>query len=146
MCYDALNQVLYLWEVCCTQLLTVDVGRIIREDARSLGMEPEDALVYCDPSRPDNIAHLRRMGISATSAVNRDKGGRINYLKGFRVRYVGETIHAEARAYSWKPHPLDASRFTDQPQDGNDHCMDAISYGAVTHLRRMGLYNEDGEL
>ncbi len=145
MCYDALNQVLYLWEVCCTQLLTVDVGRIIREDARSLGMEPEDALVYCDPSRPDNIAHLRRMGISATSAVNRDKGGRINYLKGFRVRYVGETIHAEARAYSWKPHPLDASRFTDQPQDGNDHCMDAISYGAVTHLRRMGLFNEDDE-
>jgi hypothetical protein len=36
-------------------------------------------------------------------------------------------------------------RFTDKPQDGNDHCMDAVSYGAVTHLRRMHIMNEDGE-
>lgn len=145
MCYDALTQTVYLWEVCCTQLITTDVARVIKEDARTIGYEPENCLVYCDPARPDNIMQLRRAGISAVKAVNRDKPGRISYLQGFRVKYVGEHIRNEVRAYSWQPHPQDLERFTDKPQDGNDHCMDAASYGAVTHLRRLGLLNEDGE-
>ena len=145
MCYDALTQTLYLWEVCCKPLITTDVARVLKEDAQSIGYEPENCLVYCDPSRPDNITQLRRSCISALKAVNRDKPGRISYLQGFKVKYVGETIRKEARSYSWQPHPQDMERFTDKPQDRNDHCMDAISYGAVTHLRRMGILNEDGE-
>lgn len=145
MCFDAVTQTVYLWEVCCTQLIPSDVAKAIKEDAEKIGYELENCLVYCDPSRPDNITELRRRGISAVKAVNRDKPGRISYLKGFKVRYVGETIHREARAYSWQPHPRDHERFTDKPQDGNDHCMDAVSYGAVTHLRRLGILNEDGE-
>jgi PBSX family phage terminase large subunit len=145
MCYDALTQTIYLWEVCCTQLITLDVAKVIKEDARSIGYEPEQCLVYCDPARPDNIVQLRRSGISAVKAVNRDKAGRISYLQGFKVKYVGESIRREVRSYSWQPHPQDLERFTDKPQDGMDHCMDAASYGAVTHLRRMGILNEDGE-
>lgn len=145
MCYDALTQTIYLWEVCCTQLITTDVAKVIKADAEKIGYEPEDCLVYCDPARPDNIAQLRRSGISAVKAVNRDKSGRISYLQGFRVRYVGATIRSEVQTYSWQPHPMDSERFTDTPQDGNDHCMDAVSYGAVTHLRRLCILNEDGE-
>ena len=145
MCYDALTQTIYLWEVCCTQLITLDVAKVIKEDARSIGYEPENCLVYCDPARPDNIMQLRRSGISAVKAVNRDKAGRISYLQGFKVKYVGESIRREVRSYSWQSHPQDLERFTDKPQDGNDHCMDAASYGVVTHLRRMGILNEDGE-
>jgi phage terminase large subunit len=142
MCFDALTQTIYLWEVCCTQLLTTDVARYLKEDAKRIGYEPSHCLVYCDPARPDNIALLRRMDVSAVPAVNRDKVGRISYLQGFKVKYVGENIRKEVQAYSWQPHPQDTERFTDKPQDGNDHCMDAISYGAVTHLRRMGITNE----
>lgn len=145
MCFDAVTQTIYLWEVCCTQLITLDVAKVIKEDARSIGYEPENCLVYCDPARPDNIMQLRRSGISAVKAVNRDKAGRISYLQGFKVKYVGESIRREVRSYSWQPHPQDLERFTDKPQDGNDHCMDAASYGVVTHLRRMGILNEDGE-
>ena len=145
MCFDAVTQTVYLWEVCCTQLITTDVAKVLKDDARTIGYEPENCLVYCDPARPDNIMQLRRSGISAIKAVNRDKPGRISYLQGFKVKYVGENIRREVRAYSWQPHPQDLERFTDKPQDGNDHCMDAISYGVVTHLRRMGILNEDGE-
>jgi len=145
MCYDAQTQTIYLWEVCCTQLIPSDVFKAIKADAETIGYELENCLVYCDPARPDNITELRRRGVSAVKAVNRDKAGRISYLQGFKVKYVGDTIHREARAYSWQPHPQDLERFTDKPQDGNDHCMDAVSYGAVTHLRRLCILNEDGE-
>jgi phage terminase large subunit len=145
MCFDAVTQTIYLWEVACVQMLTTDVAKVLKEDAQKIGYEPENCLVYCDPARPDNIALLRRSGVSAVKAVNRDKSGRISYLQGFKVKYVGENIHKEVRAYSWQPHPQDMERFTDKPQDGNDHCMDAVSYGAVTHLRRMHIMNEDGE-
>lgn len=145
MCFDAVTQTLYVWEVCCTQLITTDVARRIKEDAQTIGYEPSDCVVYCDPARPDNIVQLRRSDISAVKAVNRDKAGRISYLQGFRVKYVGENIRKEVQAYSWQPHPQDTQRYTDKPQDGNDHCMDAISYGAVTHLRRLGIVNEWSE-
>ena len=145
MCYDPLTCTLYVKEVCCTQLITTDVAKVLKEDAERIGYELEDCLVYCDPARPDNITELRRRGISAVKAVNRDKPGRISYLQGFKVKYVGENIRKEVQSYSWQPHPQDTERFTDKPQDGNDHCMDAISYGAVTHLRRLGTLNEDGE-
>lgn len=145
MCYEPITQTVYLWEVCCTQLITMDVAKVIKEDAKKIGYEPEDCLVYCDPSRPDNIVQLRRYGISAVKAVNRDKAGRISYLQGFKVKYVGENIHKEVTTYSWQTHPQDSERFTDKPQDGNDHCMDAVSYGTATHLRKLGILNEDGE-
>ena len=145
MCYDALTQTVYLWEVCCMQLLTTDVARYVKMDAESIGYNPADCVVYCDPARPDNIALLRRSDISAVKAVNRDKAGRISYLQGFKVKYVGESIRKEVQTYSWQPHPQDTERFTDQPQDGNDHCMDAVSYGACTHLRRLGILNEWNE-
>lgn len=125
MCYDAQTQTIYLWEVCCTQLIPSDVFKAIKADAETIGYELENCLVYCDPARPDNITELRRRGVSAVKAVNRDKAGRISYLKGFKVKYVGETIHREVRAYSWQPHPQDMERFTDKPQDGNDHCFTA---------------------
>ena len=104
---------------------------------------PELCEVYCDPARPDSIAELRKIyDISAVGGINRDKSGRVGWLQGFRVRYVGEHIKTEADAYSWKPNKDDESIFTDEPQDGNDHAMDAINYGAFTHLHRLGISNQ----
>ena len=99
--------------------------------------------VYCDPARPDSIAELRRIyGISASGGVNRSKSERVAWLQGFQVRYVGAHIKSEVEAYSWKPNKDDESIFTDEPQDGNDHAMDATNYGAFTHLHRMGISNQ----
>lgn len=145
MCYDALTQTIYLKEIVCKQLIPSDVYKVIKADAETIGYELGDCLVYCDPARPDNITELRRRGVSAVKAVNRDKAGRISYLKGFKVKFVGENIRKEQQVYSWQPHPQDTERFTDKPQDGNDHCIDASLYVCCTHLRRMGILNEDGE-
>ena len=145
MCYDALTQTIYLKEIVCKQLIPSDVYKVIRADAETIGYDLGDCLVYCDPARPDNITELRRRGVSSVKAVNRDKAGRISYLKGFKVKYVGENIRKEVSTYSWQPHPQDSERFTDKPQDGNDHCIDAALYVCCTHLRRMGILNEDGE-
>ena len=90
------------------------------------------------------IAVLGQYGINAVPGINRDKVGRIGYLQGFKVRYVGRNIQEEAETYSWEPSKEDPDVFTDVPQDGGDHACDAVSY-ASTHLRRMGIANDYGD-
>lgn len=147
MAFDPLTRTLYVVEVLySTGKLPRDVAAAIRRDCEYRGAYADDAVVYCDPARPDSIAELRtQYGINALPGINRDKVGRIGYLQGFKVRYVGKNIQAEAETYSWEPSKEDEDVFTDIPQDGNDHAMDSASY-ATTHLRRMGIPNDDGDL
>jgi len=168
MCYEPVTGTLYVKELCYqTGLLPRDIAaRIIKDGAKLLHhteerydergrviadeegrpvrfpvyYEPRYCTVYCDPARPDSNAELRRIySIAAYNGINRDKSGRVGWLQGFRVRYVGAHIKAEVQGYSWKPNPHDKSIFTDDPQDGNDHLMDAINYAAFTHLHRLGV-------
>lgn len=146
LCYDPDTKTVYAYEVCYRKgLLIGDIGRIIRADMELCGAQP-DAFIYCDPARPEHIAELRvNHDLAAVPAVNRNKTGRIEYLKYFNVRYAGENIRHEAETYSWKPDPKDKSHWLNEPADGNDHAMDAINYGAVTHLRWLGVTNLTGE-
>ena len=140
--YDYDTKTVYLKEVMYRkEMQPRDVAKAIRQDMdeRHTG----SVLVYCDPARPEHIAELRRYNINAVKAVNKNKAGRVNYLQGFTVMYDGENIGREADGYSFKPHPQDKTQFTNEPADGNDHLMDAANYGAVTHLRRLGIVNED---
>ena len=147
MAFDGLTRTLYIVEVMySTGKLTRDVAAAVRRDCAARGADAERALVYCDPARPDSIAELRQQyGINAVPGINRDKVGRIGYLQGFRVRYVGENVREEAETYSWEASPQDPEIFLNTPQDGGDHAMDAASY-ATTHLRRMAIRNDDGDL
>ncbi len=146
LCYDPDTKTVYALEVCYRKgLLIGDIGRIIRADMELCGAQP-DAFIYCDPARPEHIAELRvNHDLAAVPAVNRNKTGRIEYLKYFNVRYAGENIRHEAETYSWKPDPKDRSHWLNEPADGNDHAMDAINYGVVTHLRWLGVTNLTGE-
>lgn len=147
MAFDPLTRILYVVEVMySTGKLPRDVAAAIREDCGKMGMDPDRAVVYCDPARPDSIAELRaQYGINALPGINRDKVGRIGYIQGFKVRYVGENVEEEAATYSWVPSKEDPEVFTDVPQDGGDHAMDAVSYGS-TYLRRMAIPNDDGDI
>jgi len=147
MAFDPLTRTLYVVEVLySTGKLPRDIAAAIRSDCERMGLDAGYAVVYCDPARPDSIAELRvQYGINAMPGINRDKPGRIGYLQGFKVRYHGNNIRSEAETYSWKPDKFDEDTFTDVPQDGGDHAMDAISYGS-THLRRMGIPNDQGDL
>lgn len=141
--YDKETNTVYLKEVMYErEMQPRDVARAIREDMERSGCG-KSLLVYCDPARPEHIAELRRHNLNACKAVNKNKAGRINYLQGFTVFYDGEDIGEEADNYSFKPHPNDKTMFTNEPEDGKDHLMDAASYGAVTHLRRLGIANDD---
>ena len=147
MAFDPLTRTLYIVEVMySTGKLPKDVAAAIRQDCEARGTTADLALVYCDPARPDSIQELRlQYGINAVPGINRDKVGRIGYLQGFKVCYVGANVREEAETYSWEPDKADPEVFTNVPQDGGDHACDAISYGS-THLRRMGIPNDDGDL
>lgn len=147
MAFDAFTRTLYIVEVMYSRgKLPRDVAAAIRRDCEARGDDANRALVYCDPARPDSIQELRmQYGINAVPGINRDKVGRIGYLQGFRVRYVGENVREEAETYSWEASPQDPEVFLNVPQDGGDHAMDAASYGS-THLRRLAIQNDDGDL
>ena len=130
----------------CLSGMIATVAAAIREDCAAHGWDADDMVVFCDPARPDSIAELRTLyGINALPGINRDKVGRIGYIQGFKVRYVGANVREEADTYSWVPSKEDPEVFTDVPQDGGDHAMDAVSYGS-TYLRRIGIPNDDGDL
>ena len=102
--------------------------------------------VYCDPARPEQIYEMRTQhDINSVPATNTDKVGRIEFLKYFNVKYVGDNIQEEQENYKWLTDKKDTSIYINKPQDGNDHLMDAINYGGVTHLRRLGVSNKIGE-
>ena len=109
-------------------------------------IERLDGIVYCDPSRNDQIREMKiNQGLLATAGTNTDKAGRIQYLKYFDIKYIGSNIREEVRNYRWKPSKTDKTVFTGVPQDGGDHILDSISYAACTHLRRLGIANKLGE-
>lgn len=142
--FDPLTRYVYVVQVLyATNTLTRDVCRALREDCARIGLNVEDTLVYCDPARPDNIAECRIIySVNAMPGINRDKTGRIGYIQGFKVKYVGKDIQNEVDVYSWKQDPHNEDLFTDVPQDGNDHALDASNYAINTHLRRLGISNE----
>lgn len=102
--------------------------------------------VYCDPARPEQIYEMRtQYDINSTPATNTDKVGRIEYLKYFNVKYIGDNITNEVLNYRWQTDKKDKTILVNKPQDGNDHLMDSINYAAVTHLRRLRVSNKIGE-
>ena len=143
MCFDPLTRRIYVKQIAYhTGMLVPDVAKAIIADAQTIGYSPADCLVYCDPARPDNRDLLRAgYSINAVNGDNRDKVGRIGYLQGFEVWYVGDDIEREVSVYSYQPSKLNPDTFTDKPQDGGDHAMDSINYGA-THLRLQYITNE----
>ena len=105
-----------------------------------------DGPIYCDPARPENIKSLKiDEMLWAVEANNRDKVGRIQYMRYFDVNYIGDNIESEVRAYRWKQAKNDKTRYIDEPQDGDDHLMDACNYACTSHLRKLGIANKLGE-
>lgn len=147
MCYDPLTATIYLREVACVHAsVPSDVAPIIIADAASVGMQPQDAVVYCDSANPAGRDELRRLfSINAVDADKKDKNFQVAWLRSFRVKYIGDTIRKEVGAYSFVPSKYDRNVYTSTPADGNDHAMDALRYGAYTHLHRLGVVNDRTE-
>ena len=90
-----------------------------------------------DSARPDSIAFLRAVGFNAVPC---DKGKDsiaygIALMKSYRI-YIcrsSQEIQGEFENYCYKKNP-DGS-FSDDPEDANNHAIDAIRYWVMKNLR-----------
>ena len=98
------------------------------------GIEPS-VLIVADGARPEIIAEIKRGGYRCIAA---DKGAGsvlrgIERVSEYQVEYEGKDLEREYLSYAWRKKKSGESM--DEPQDGNDHLMDALRY-AIDDLSR----------
>ena len=95
--------------------------------------------IYCDSAEPKSIGELRQYGISAYPALKGTGSvkSQIYFLYNYRVLYQGDNIDKERMSYRWKENR--EKEFENVPIDANNHAMDALRYGAYTHIVKQGL-------
>lgn len=119
--------------LCKSELTTPELIYI----AKSL---PE-ALFVCDNSRPEIIAEMQANGIRAIGSDKtpgekmNGKRYNIDLVQRRRVHYLRQDkeLEQEYLTYAWRKKR--DGRIIDEPEDGNDHIMDAIAY-AVRDMNR----------
>lgn len=119
--------------LCKSELTTPELIHI----AKSL----PDALFVCDNSRPEIIAEMQANGIRAIGSDKtpgekmNGKRYNIDLVQRRRVHYLREDkeLEQEYLTYAWRKKR--DGRIIDEPEDGNDHIMDAIAY-AVRDMNR----------
>lgn len=119
--------------LCKSELTTPELIHI----AKSL---PE-ALFVCDNSRPEIIAEMQTNGIRAIGSDKtpgekmNGKRYNIDLVQRRRVHYLRQDkeLEQEYLTYAWRKKR--DGRIIDEPEDGNDHIMDAIAY-AVRDMNR----------
>ena len=120
-------------KLCQTKLLTPELIETIK------GYEP--ALFVCDNARPEIIAEMQANGIRAVGC-NKTPGEKMNG-KRYNIELVlrrkiyynqaNKELEQEYLTYSWRKKKT--GEILDEPNDGNDHCMDAIAY-AIRDMER----------
>lgn len=98
------------------------------------GIEPS-VLIVADGARPEIIAEIKRGGYRCIAA---DKGAGsvlrgIERVSEYQVEYDGKDLEREYLSYAWRKKK--SGELQDEPQDGNDHLMDALRY-AIDDLSR----------
>lgn len=146
-CYDPLTGTLYVRQVAMLhESVPADVAPVIIADAATFGYRPQDCIIYCDSANPAGRDELRRgFSLNAVDADKRDKNYQCGWLRAFRVCYCGADIKREVSVYSYEPSKYDKTVYSNTPQDGNDHQLDALRYAAYTHLHRMGVVTDKSE-
>lgn len=101
---------------------------------QSAGIDPS-VLIVADGARPEIIAEIKSAGYRCIAA---DKGPGsvlrgIERVSEYQVLYYGANLHREYMGYAWRK-KRDGEAI-DEPQDGNDHALDAVRY-AVDDLSK----------
>lgn len=104
------------------------------EMLRSRNVDPT-VLIVADSARPEIIAEIKRAGFRIVGADKNPgsvKRG-IDRVSQKQVEYCGENLKKEYLSYAWRKKR--SGEILDEPQDGNDHLMDALRY-AVDDLSK----------
>lgn len=125
-------------ELCQTKLLTPQLVEKLRVVIEQDG----DALFVCDNARPEIIAEMQATGIRAIGC-DKTPGEKMNgkrynieLVQRRKVHYLrsDKELEREYLTYAWRK-KKSTGEILDEPQDGNDHCMDALAY-AVRDMER----------
>ena len=132
--YENENNDIYLETILCqNKLLTPALISILKP------LEP--ALFVCDNARPETIAEMQANGIRAIGC-NKTPGEKMNG-KRYNIELVlrrkifyrasDKELEQEYLSYAWRKKKT--GEILDEPEDGNDHIMDAIAY-AIRDMER----------
>lgn len=107
----------------------------VAEMDRKISINKKTPLI-CDNARPESIKELRMLGYNAIG-IEKPKGSIVTGIEAvnrykLHITVGSENIRAEIKNYCRK-YDKKLGRFIDEPEDGNDHAMDAIRYAAM-HL------------
>lgn len=111
-------------------LLGSEYGEVLRNH----GIQA-DVLIVADSARPEIIAEIQKAGFRCIGA---DKNAG-SVLRGIdrvaqrQIVYSGVNLKREYLSYAWRKKR--SGEILDEPEDGNDHLMDAVRY-AVDDLSR----------
>lgn len=110
------------------------LGSQYGEVLRRMEIDP-NVLIVADSARPEIIAEIQKAGFRCIGA---DKNAG-SVLRGIdrvaqrQIVYCGENLKREYLSYAWRKKR--SGEILDEPQDGNDHLMDALRY-AVDDLSK----------
>lgn len=111
-------------------ILGSQYGEVLRRNE----IDP-NILIVADSARPEIIAEIQKAGFRCIGA---DKNAG-SVLRGIdrvaqrQIVYCGDNLKREYLSYAWRKKR--SGEILDEPEDGNDHLMDAIRY-AVDDLSR----------
>ena len=86
-------------------------------------------LIVADSARPEIIAEIKRAGfriVGADKNAGSVKRG-IDRVAQRQIVYAGANLKREYLSYAWRKKRT--GEVLDEPQDGNDHALDALRYG-----------------
>ena len=89
----------------------------------------KNTLIVADSARPEIISEIKQAGYRIIGA-DKNAGSVIRGIERVSERqivYYGEDLKREYLSYAWRKKR--SGETLDEPQDGNDHLMDALRYG-----------------
>lgn len=120
-------------KLCRNKILTPELVEILKTY--------DDSLFVCDNARPEIIAEMQANGLRAIGS-DKTPGEKMNG-KRYNIELVlrrkicytssSKELEREYLSYAWRRKKT--GDILDEPQDGNDHCMDAIAY-AIRDMAR----------
>ena len=110
------------------------LGSQYAETLMSQNIDP-NVLIVADSARPEIIAEIKNAGFRIVGADKNPgsvKRG-IDRVSQRQIVYCGQNLKREYLSYAWRKKR--SGEVLDEPQDGNDHLMDALRY-AVDDLSK----------
>lgn len=122
--YDLGNNIIGIEELVYQKSI---LGSQYAEILMSQNIDP-NVLIVADSARPEIIAEIKAKGyriIGADKNAGSVKRG-IDRVAQKQIKYCGKNLKKEYLSYAWRKKRT--GEILDEPQDGNDHLMDALRY------------------